>query len=171
MGNTNSSKQTKTTTKTTDDQWRRDIKKNLIKNNYLYFSYEIYDEMTYNSGLTEIRRENFLNILKSTLEELKLNYFITISRTKKPIHYYIDVSIINSNMKQIQKKKTILINDNNSIDVDSISEIQAEPLGEFPNAYPIYSQPVYPPPLYPPSGYQQPNYQSFYYTNPSTSNI
>lgn len=171
MGNITSKRTYKNSSKTIDEQWIHTIKKQLTQNCQLYLSYEIYDEMTYNNNMTEISKQKLLNILKFTLDELHLNYFITISRTRKPIHYFIDVSIINNTnlgyIKQpISRKKTILLNDDNSISSNpntntDIQTVEAQP--ELTNVYPVhYGYPQMP--LYPPSPYP-----SFYYPPTATN--
>lgn len=164
MGNSSSKKNSyKTSSKSIDEQWVILIKKQLTQNNYLYLSYEIYDEMTCNSCIQEISKQKLLNLLKITLDELRLNYFFTLSRTRKSINYFIDVSIIHNTKfgyikPNISRKKTVLINDDNSIGSNSNTEIQlVEAQPELTNIYPLSY------------GYHPGPYPSFYYPPPTTN--
>jgi hypothetical protein len=95
MGNIFSNKQIqKSTSKSTEQQWKIAIKKQLQNNLYMYLRYEIVDEMTYHSGRTEISKRKLLCLLKTMLAELQLSFFITITPTNKPSNYFIHVSII-----------------------------------------------------------------------------
>lgn len=104
MGNSYS--YTKPNSKTTDELWRTAIRKQLTQNNQLYLSFEIYKDITYKSGITEITKSKLLSILKSILDELNLSYTVSISRTNYKRHYFIDVNIIHTNKSERRLSRT-----------------------------------------------------------------
>ena len=73
-----------------------------------YLNFEIYKDITYKSGITEITKSKLLAILKSILDELNLSYTVSISRTSYKRHYFIDVNIIHTNKseRRISRTKT-----------------------------------------------------------------
>lgn len=115
MGNIVSSKQPykSMSSKSTEQQWKMAIKKQLQQNVYMYLRYEIYDEMTYHSGRTEISKRKLLCLLKIVLSEMQLSFFVTITPTNKSLHYFINVSIIyyiKREPEQIEEEESVLSN-------------------------------------------------------------
>lgn len=105
MGNcyTNNHKSTPIS-KNTIQSWNSAIKKQLSYNKTTFLKFEIKNLMTVNSGLYEITQTDLLNLLKTVLDEHKLNYIITISPLQKKNHFYLIVSIIQFTQKNNKKK-------------------------------------------------------------------
>lgn len=104
MGNANSTKNKYTHNPNNDLLWKAHIKKQLQANHYAYLQYEMYDEMTYKSGRTEIPKKKLIQLIKASLVSLRLNFFISVFPTAKPKHYYLMVSIVHLTKKEETKE-------------------------------------------------------------------